>query len=70
VAAEYTNAGLPWFELYDEDVPAVLPSSKLQELDSVAALAVKKGEKPLPDNAPLLKKLMVAGIRKIREGSF
>jgi hypothetical protein len=69
-AADYANAGLPWFELYDEDKSAVLASSKLREVDSVAALGVKKGEKPLPDNAPLLKKLVVAGIRKVREGRF
>ncbi|MGF6937092.1 hypothetical protein OKW41_006254 [Paraburkholderia sp. UCT70] len=69
-AADYAKTGLPWFMLYDENEPAVLAPSKLRELDSVAALGVKKGEKPLPDNAPLLRKLVVAGIRKVREGRF
>ncbi|SKC69599.1 hypothetical protein [Paraburkholderia hospita] len=69
-AAEYAAAGLPWFELYDEGIPGVIPSSKLRELDSVAALGVKKGETPLPDNTPITEPLAIAGIKKIREGNL
>jgi hypothetical protein len=69
-SADYAEAGLPWFKLYDEDEPCVLPPDTLRTLDSLAALGVKKGENPLPDNAPLLKKLLVAGIKKVRAGNF
>jgi hypothetical protein len=52
-AAEYTKHGLPWFDVYDEHKSAVPGSSRLAGVDSVAALGVRKGETPLPDNAPL-----------------
>jgi hypothetical protein len=69
-ACEYAAAGLPWFELYDEGLPAVIPSSTLRELDSVAALGVKKGDTPLPENTPITEPLAIVGINKIREGNF
>jgi hypothetical protein len=52
-ADDYARAGLPWFALYDEAKPAVPASDPLRTLDSVAALGVKKGETPLPENGPL-----------------
>jgi hypothetical protein len=49
-AKEYSKAGLPWFDYYDEFLAALDGAKKLAELDSVAAKAVKLGEKPLPEN--------------------
>jgi len=50
-AAQYTEAGLPWFEYYAAELKAVEGSAKLAGLDSVAVKGIKKGEKPLPENS-------------------
>lgn len=42
-AKQYTEAGLPWFDYYDEDLTALGASERLAGLDSVAAMAIKKG---------------------------
>jgi hypothetical protein len=52
-AQNYSNAGLPWYEYYAENLRSVPGSDKLRKLDSVAALGTKKGEQPLPENAPV-----------------
>jgi hypothetical protein len=49
-AAQYTAAGLPWFDYYDETQGALSGAEKLAQLDSVAAKAVKKGGQPLGEN--------------------
>lgn len=49
-AAEYTNAGLPWFDYYDDKLNALSGAKKLAGMDSVAAKGVKLGEKPLVEN--------------------
>jgi hypothetical protein len=40
----YTDAGLPWFELYDEKVPVVELAQKLQDLQAVSAMHATNGE--------------------------
>jgi len=52
-AEEYTEAGLPWFDLYDDDVAAVDGAGELAGLLSVNQLGKEKGEVPLPENAPV-----------------
>ena len=52
-AVDYTEAGLPWFEYYDDKLNALEGSSKLADLDSVAAKTIKKGKKPLGENEPV-----------------
>lgn len=52
-ASAYTNAGLPWFEYYDDSLTALAGSQTLAGLDSVAAKAIKQGESVLPDNSPV-----------------
>lgn len=48
-AKDYTDAGLPWFDYYDEKLSALPGGLKLQELKSVGQLSHKK--KPLlPEN--------------------
>ena len=49
-AWEYTDAGLPWFEYYGDDLPALEGAEKLAGLDSLAVKKLKKGEGPLTDN--------------------
>ena len=52
-STDYANAGLPWFEYYDDKLEALAGSKKLAGLDSVAAIAIKLGDKVLGDNAPV-----------------
>ncbi len=49
-ASEYTKAGLPWFEYYDEGRSAVPGSTILEKLKSVVQLGKEKGDVPLPEN--------------------
>ena len=49
-AAEYTKAGLPWFDYSDADAVAVEGAEKLKDLISVANMGAQKGEAPLPEN--------------------
>ena len=49
-AAEYTEAGLPWFDYSDGDAAAVEGAEKLKGLISVANLGAQKGAMPLPEN--------------------
>jgi hypothetical protein len=51
-ADDYANAGMPWFEYYD-DRAALDGAKPLAQLDSVAAKGVKLGQKPLTDNGPI-----------------
>ena len=72
---EYTNAGLPWFELYDEDSKALQGSLDLAGLKSVKEMGAEKGDVPLPENeavspdtvVPLRKR---ASKDQVREGVF
>ena len=74
-AAEYTAAGLPWFDYYDADHTALAGAPRLERLDSVAAHAVKVRE-PAPDTgtsvqpAPGQVKRLTPRRRTIREGAF
>lgn len=47
---EYTNAGLPWFDFYNENVSPVGGAGKLNNMKSVVQIGREKGEKPLPEN--------------------
>ncbi len=48
-AAQYTAAGLPWFDFYSE-LEAVGATETLKGVSSVAAMGEKKGDSPLPEN--------------------
>lgn len=49
-ARDYTKAGLPWFEHYDEGAACRPGAPRLAGMDSVAAKAVKLGQSVLPEN--------------------
>ena len=73
-AAEYTRAGLPWFEYYAEH-PAEGGSGILRGLRSVLQLGKEKGDVPLPENAPVDPDHVVhlrqgLGQHQVREGAF
>lgn len=74
-AKEYSKAGLPWFEYYDENLAAVEGSSILAKLKSVVQLGKRKGDVPLPENASVFPAHVLQlrkGLRKdqVREGTF
>ena len=49
-AAEYTKAGLPWFEYYGSDAKALEGAEVLKNLSSVIDMGKQKGETPAPEN--------------------
>ena len=70
-AQDYTNAGLPWFELYGGDRKALEGAKKLAGLDSVASVKLKKGEGFLSDNDPVTPKVVKKlNHAMVREGVF
>jgi hypothetical protein len=52
-AKQYTAHGLPWFELYDDDLGDLAPPSELSKLKSVKAIDKKKGIKGVQDDTPV-----------------
>jgi tetratricopeptide (TPR) repeat protein len=52
-AKQYTDAGLPWFDYYDEAMPAVLPSAKLAGIRPVGVLDKAKGVFDKSENEPV-----------------
>ncbi|HEU4885298.1 MAG TPA: hypothetical protein VFT45_23755 [Longimicrobium sp.] len=74
-AEDYTRAGLPWFELYDERQTAVDGSGILAALKSVLQLGKEKCEVPLPENTPtdptrIIHLRQGLGENQVREGAF
>ena len=70
-AAQYAEAGLPWFEYYAADERALRGSRKLAALDSVAAKSRQKGLRPENDEPafPKVVKKLTRGAT-VREGRF
>ena len=74
-AAEYTAAGLPWFDYYDADRKALEGAPRLARLDSVAVRKVKEGE-PAPDEGasvrlrPGRSSGWMQSSNAVREGAF
>jgi hypothetical protein len=72
-AEEYTRAGLPWFEYYNDSGTAVDAQEALKGLKSVTEMAEEKGDKPLPENTSVTAETIIE-IRKglkpdqVREG--
>ena len=74
-AAEYTRAGLPWFEYYGADRQALDGGVPFRGVKSVAEMGKAKGDVPLPENEPVDPANVVklrAGLREdeVREGVF
>jgi len=73
-AADYTRAGLPWFDYYDES-PAVEGSAILRGLKSGLTLGSQKKEAPLPESDPVAgERVVVIRPRRssdeVRQGTF
>ncbi len=74
-AAQYTRAGLPWFDYYSETSTAVDGSPILSNLKSIFTRGKAKGDVPLPENEPVRVSNIVALRRdlkpdQVREGAF
>lgn len=70
-AAEYTRAGLPWFEYYGEG-GAVPGAGPFKWLKSVLEMGQLKGDQPLPENESVSPHQIVTYHRggRVREGAF
>jgi len=74
-ASEYSKAGLPWFEYYDDGATALDGSAPLADLKTVTQVGAEKGDVPLPENESVTPENIVhmrAGLREgqVREGVF
>lgn len=71
-AADYSRAGLPWFDYYDDRREAVEGSSILKALKSVLQMGQHKGDVPLPENQSAEPRKVVQYRRgdRVREGAF
>jgi len=58
-AKEYTEAGLPWFDWYDDNSKPLKGSKKLAGLKSVHQMGKEKKQKPLPENQSVKPKNIV-----------
>jgi hypothetical protein len=72
-AREYTRHGLPWFDLYDEQLGTIDPSATLEKVKSIKELDAEKSSLPLQDDDPVepapVKTLPVDGL-DVRDGSW
>jgi len=67
-AEQYTSAGLPWFDWYDDGLSAIEGSPVLAGLKTVKEIGEAKGETPLPENNPVGNiKLQPLGPGQVRE---
>ncbi len=74
-STQYTQAGLPWFEYYDDSATSVSGAQVLARMKSVAALSAEKGDVVLPENEPVTPENIVVyrkGLKtgQVREGAF
>lgn len=71
-AAEYTRAGLPWFDYYDERRIATVGSPILRGLKSLFQIGMEKRQVPLPENEQVTPATVVTYRRgdRVRESEF
>ena len=73
-AADYTEAGLPWFDYYGGDAKVLKGTSVLANLKSVMKLGGQKGQTPLPENESVDVEQIIAlrkkGSQEVREAAF
>jgi hypothetical protein len=67
-AAEYTSAGLPWFDYYDDKLAALDGSQELAGMKSVAELGKRKNEVPLPENESVSREKVILLRKGLQQG--
>ncbi len=65
---QYTQAGLPWFDYYDDQQTAVAGAPALAKLKSVAELSHEKGDVALPENEPVTPDNLVVYRKGFKQG--
>ncbi len=66
-AEEYTRAGMPWFDYYDDKHAAIDGAETFKTVKSVVEMGKDKGDMPLPENQSVTPEQIVAlraGLRK------
>ncbi len=64
---EYTRAGMPWFDYYDDTLAAIDGADAFKKVKSVVEMGKDKGDVPLPENQSVTPEKVVtlrAGLRK------
>jgi len=74
-AKEYSKAGLPWFDYYDDRAKALEGATALAGLKSVAEMGEAKGDVPLPENESATPEKVIELRRRmqkdeVRQGRF
>jgi hypothetical protein len=74
-AKEYSKAGLPWFDYYDDRAKALEGATALAGLKSVAEMGEMKSDVPLPENESVTPEKVIELRRslqkdQVREGRF
>jgi hypothetical protein len=72
---QYTKAGLPWFDYYNDGGKALPGSTILDKLKSVVQMGKQKGDVPLPENESVEVEQVIqlrSGLKKdqVREGDW
>lgn len=67
-AKQYSKAGLPWFEYYDDTATAVGGAPALANMKSVAELSTQKGDIALPENEPVTPHNLVVYRNDLKQG--
>ena len=67
-AKSYNEAGLPWFEWYNDNTQPISGSKTLAKLKSVVTLGEKKKQKPLPENASVSPGPVIALRARMKKG--
>lgn len=69
-AAEYSRAGLPWFDYFDGDQAALEGARKLAALESVGTMRKRRRKAPLHGDTPVREALVrKIGPARVREGA-
>ncbi|MCE9614871.1 MAG: hypothetical protein K8T26_11380 [Lentisphaerae bacterium] len=65
---EYTDAGLPWFEWYDDKNNPLAGNEALAGMKSVVQMGTQKGDVPLPENQSVTPQHVTALRKGLRRG--
>jgi hypothetical protein len=65
---EYADAGLPWFDYYDDAATAVDGAEALKQLKSVVEMGREKGDVPVPENESVTPERIIQIRRKLKKG--
>ena len=73
-AKAYAQAGLPWFDLYDEGAPTISPTAVLGQVKSVKQLDHEKFDAVIQDDASVqtssVKKIVHVGVAGVTDGDW